>query len=183
VLEFNVIVQPWCTHHPPNEQLLVGMVVGAPSSIVHRSYGGGAVVFNVIVWPCWCWGSVSSYDPGAPTIHPMSSCLSAWQWVLCCLLSVAAVEGGPYGVVELFLHVSVTWCAHGGLLGAYRASIPLLGTLGIPQHPPSPRQQPHILFEQGGDFGGHGCVLCVLCHCQLSPVEYSLKINRIQLVN
>ena len=28
------VVQPWCTHHPPNEQLLIGMAVGA---VVHRS--------------------------------------------------------------------------------------------------------------------------------------------------
>jgi hypothetical protein len=25
----------------------------------------------------------SSYGPGAPAVHPTSSCLSAWGWVLC----------------------------------------------------------------------------------------------------
>jgi hypothetical protein len=87
---------------------------GALSSIICHSHGGGAVVFNVIVWLCWCLSSASSYDPGAPTIHPMSSCSSAWRWVLCCLSFVTAMEGGLCGVVESFLHVSVMWHAHGG---------------------------------------------------------------------
>jgi hypothetical protein len=29
-----LVIQPWCTHHPPNEQLLVSVGLGAPSSIV-----------------------------------------------------------------------------------------------------------------------------------------------------
>jgi hypothetical protein len=71
-----------------------------------------------------------------------------------------------------------------GLLCAHWMSIPLLGSLGIPQHPPSMHRQPHIPFEQGeGGFGSRGCALCVLHRCRLSPVEYSLKIDRIQLVN
>jgi hypothetical protein len=30
------LYSPWCTHHPPNEQLLVSMGVGAPSNVVHH---------------------------------------------------------------------------------------------------------------------------------------------------
>jgi hypothetical protein len=53
------------------------------------------------------------------------------------------------------LKVSV-WCSvHAqGLLDAYWAGIPLLGSPGIPLRSPSPCQQPHIPFEQGG--GGLG---------------------------
>ena len=54
----------------------------------------------------------------------------------------------------------------------------------VPLHPSSPYWQPHIPFEQGGGyFNGRGCALCVLRHSRSSPVEYNLKINRIQLVN
>jgi hypothetical protein len=107
------------------------MAVGALSSVVRRSCGGGAV------WGC---GAVPA-----------------------CQCDVAHTRG---------------------LLGAYQASIPILGSLGIPQRPPGLRQQPHIPFEQGGGgFGGCGCVLCVLRCCWSSPVEYSLKIDKIQLVN
>jgi hypothetical protein len=71
-----------------------------------------------------------------------------------------------------------------GLLGAYWVGIPLLGSLGIPLRPPSPCRQPHIPFEQGGGgFGGHGGVLRIFHLCRSSPVEYNLKINRIQLIN
>jgi hypothetical protein len=54
--------------------------------------------FPPIVWPCWCWSLVSSsYDSGAPTIHPMSSCSSAWQWVLHHPSFIAAMEGAMWG--------------------------------------------------------------------------------------
>jgi hypothetical protein len=81
--------------------------------------------------------------------------------------------------------ISVTWHAYRGLLSAYLAGIPLLGSLGVPLHPSSLCRKPHILFEQGGGFGGchGGCGLCVLCHCWLSPVEYNLKVNKILLIN
>jgi hypothetical protein len=70
------------------------------------------------------------------------------------------------------------------VLGAYLAGIPLLGSLGVPRRPSSPCRQPHIPFERGGGgFGGRGCALRVLHRPQSSPVEYNLKINRIQLVN
>jgi hypothetical protein len=75
--------------------------------------GVGAVAFNTVVWPCWCWSSASSYNPGAPTIHPTSSCSSAWRWVLSRSSFVAAMEGGLW-VVESFLRVSVTWRTHRG---------------------------------------------------------------------
>jgi hypothetical protein len=72
-------------HNPPYEQLLVGV-------------GVGAMAFGVVVWPCWCWSSVSlSYNSGAPAIHPTSSCSSAWRWVLCRPSFVAAVEGAVWG--------------------------------------------------------------------------------------
>jgi hypothetical protein len=87
--------------------------------------------------------------------------------------SCGAISVCQYNVVH-------TW----GLLGAYWVSISLLGSLGIPQCPPSLHQQPYIPFEQrGGGFGGCGYVLCVLHHCWSSPVGYSLKIDIIQLVN
>jgi hypothetical protein len=89
------------SHNPPYEQLLI-------------SVGVGAMTFNVIIWPCWCWSSASSYNPGAPTIHPMSSCSLAWQWVPCCPLFITAMKGGPCGIVELFLCISMMWCAYRG---------------------------------------------------------------------
>jgi hypothetical protein len=71
-----------------------------------------------------------------------------------------------------------------GVLGAYRAGIPLLGSPSIPLRSPSPCQQPHIPFEWGGGgLGGHARALRVFRGCPSSPVKNYLKINKIQLVS
>jgi hypothetical protein len=62
---------PWCTHHPPNEQLLVSVGVGAPLNAV--------IVVIVLSFPfpsprspssvvghCCCWSSI----PCCPTCDP-----------------------------------------------------------------------------------------------------------------
>jgi hypothetical protein len=105
------------THHPPYEQLLIGM-------------GVGAAVLGVVIWPCWWWChsalSSLSYGPGAPVIHPTSSGSSAWLWVLCCLSSPvrllpgagARMFSGPGtpcccpGIVGMHHHCPPFCCRH-----------------------------------------------------------------------
>jgi hypothetical protein len=70
----------------PHEQLLVRLGVGgASSSVVRRCCPQSFVVPRsfVVCRPLGHSSSSSSYGPGAPTIHPTSSCSSAWGWVLC----------------------------------------------------------------------------------------------------
>jgi hypothetical protein len=109
VLEFGVVVvRLWCTCHPPNEQLLVGMVVGAPSSIIRCSHRGGRVgtwSHSSLLWgPCAC----SSLSSVPAIIHlPYPTCKQ--------VLAVVGMGGGSvpscWGGVEC---VSVTWHAYRG---------------------------------------------------------------------
>jgi hypothetical protein len=64
-------------------------VVGASSSVVHRCRPWSFVVppSFFVCCPLGHLLLLLSYGPGAPTIHPTSSCSSAWGWVLCCSLS------------------------------------------------------------------------------------------------
>jgi hypothetical protein len=109
VLELGVIViQLWCTCHPPNEQLLVGMVVGALSSIVRCSCGGGHVGSQSRSSLLWGPGARSSLSSVPAVIHlPYPTCKQ--------VLAVVGMGGGSalsrWGLVE---HVSVTWCAYRG---------------------------------------------------------------------
>jgi hypothetical protein len=78
---------------------------------------------------------------------------------------LAAVGMGSGLVLSWFLYgglrASVWRGAHArGLLGAYWAGIPLLGSPGVPLRSPRPFRQPRILFEQGG--GGLGGYVRVL---------------------
>jgi hypothetical protein len=71
-----------------------------------------------------------------------------------------------------------------GLLCAYRVGIPLLGSPGVPLHPPIQCQQPHIPFEWGGGgLGSHARVLHIFHHHRSLEVEYNLKISQIQSIN
>jgi hypothetical protein len=76
------------TRGPPHEQLLVRL-----GWVVHRRLSSIVVVPGRLsfprrlsfVVPSVVLSSLSllSYGPGAPAIHPTSSCSSAWGWVLC----------------------------------------------------------------------------------------------------
>jgi len=71
-----------------------------------------------------------------------------------------------------------------GLLCAYQAGIPLLGSPSVSLRIPSPSQQPHIPFEWGrGGLGERGGALHVFHGRQSLPLVYNLKIDKIQLVN
>jgi hypothetical protein len=88
VLELGIVViQLWCTRHPPNKQLLVGMAVGALSSVVCHSHGGGRVgsqSHSSLLWgPCAC----SSLSSVPAIIHsPYPTCKQ--------VLAVVGMGGG-----------------------------------------------------------------------------------------
>jgi hypothetical protein len=66
-----IVVQSWCTHHPPDEQLLVGMGVGAGA-------GAGSAPSPsslVVVWP-WC------------THHPPDKQLLVGMWMGVCFANI-----------------------------------------------------------------------------------------------
>jgi hypothetical protein len=88
VLEFGIVViRLWCTCHPPNEQLLVGMAVGALSSVICCSHGGGRVgtwsCSLLLRGPCAC----SSLSSVPAVIHlPYPTCKQ--------VLAVVGMGGG-----------------------------------------------------------------------------------------
>jgi hypothetical protein len=72
-----------CTHKPPYEQLLVGVVVGAVSSRVVRGVAGVVAVPVILGVLRFVPSSSSPFAFGPlhipPTIHPTRSC--SWGWV------------------------------------------------------------------------------------------------------
>jgi hypothetical protein len=100
--------------------------------------------------------------------QPASRCLQWWAWVV-----VSIFCSG--GVCAHQRDVACIW----GLLGAYWMGIPLLGSPGIPLHPPSRCQQPHIPFERGGGgLGGCACALRVFRCCLLLSAGNSRRSVR-----
>jgi hypothetical protein len=105
--------------------------------------------------------------------QPASRCLQRWAWVVVSIFRSQGVCARQRDMA----HVR-------GVLGAYRAGIPLLGSPGVPLSGPSPCRQPHIPFEWGGGgLGGRARALRIFRGCLSSPVKNYLKINKIQLVS
>jgi hypothetical protein len=96
------VIRRRSTHGPPHEQLLVRLGAGGASlSVVHRCRPRSFVVPQsfVVCRPLGHLSSLSSYGPGAPTIHPTSSCSSAWGWVLCRSSSLSMSSLSPVVVI------------------------------------------------------------------------------------
>ena len=134
-----------------------------------------------VIWVCWCQGQcwhccwVIMVGPWCSFLIIVGACHHP--------LALPNLQAGACSSGHGWWSAFSDWgvCAHQhdvahilGVLGAYRAGIPLLGSPSFPLHPPSLCQQPHILFEQGGGIGW----LCVCdAHFLLFPVVYIVYMN------
>ena len=146
-----VVVQRWCTRHPPNEQLLVGVLVGAP-----LSGGPGPVLVLVLAW--YFLGPGPIPRRGGPWCsfllvvsarrHPLTlpslqagACSSGNGWWVGVVVKKKNSRGAE--------HVSVM-CRTYGAAGCLPDGYPLLGSPGVPLRFPRLCRRPHIPFKWGG---------------------------------
>ena len=154
---------------------------------IHQEWWGSVKFSPLLFWHCRCLSLSPPFC--CSTCHPPHK--QCWRqvsgviilgllWVLGPFLIVTGAQCHPLALPNLQAGACSSghgwWSAFSdwGVLGAYRAGIPLLGSPSFPLHPPSLCQQPHILFEQGGGIGW----LCVCdAHFLLFPVVYIVYMN------
>ena len=173
--------------HPTSSSLLAWQpVLHRPLLVVARCW------CSRIQWPwhspllsrchgCGSSSSISLLSPASSTRHPPH------EQLLMGLLAAVGIGGGSVLSWDSVWGCRARQCNMAcvqGLLCAYQAGIPLLGSPGIPLHHPIQCQQPHIPFEWGGGgLGSCAHVLCIVHHCRSLEVEYNLKISQIQSIN